>query len=275
MTSHSSTSRFNTCPWAYHLSSQDIHKTAVGPESNYLVWGKAMHAALECHYNRRCDPVHAFCQAYPNDLNPGDTVWTREGGVRTVEAYIGYYQQIDQQWDILDVELKDNPDKPTLVIDLVARHKQSGSVYGWDHKFKAKISRDSGRRYEMDGQISRYTLFLMEKYGDCAGFVMNIVVPGYRQNKWRDQPAGWHWKFDRMIVQRTPQQLEYWQRSQSEWELMIAHCEATGSYPKHLGWNCTMCEYMEYCYSGGDDEILQNLYAIGEQKPFEVVFEDE
>lgn len=276
MTSHSSTNRFNTCPFAYKLNLDGLHKLAVGPEQNYMVWGKAGHAALQAHYTGE-EAATAFMALYGDDLDPTNQVWTREGGIRTIEAYVNYYNQIDSQWEVLATELADPPApaRPTLVIDLVARHKQSGSIYFWDHKFKAKMPYNGSRRYEIDAQISRYTDFVIQRYGDCAGAVINLIVPGYRQNKYRNEPAGWHFKFERIIVGRTPQQLEFWRESQSEWEQLIKHCEDTQVYPKHLGYNCTQCEYLEACYSGMDEEVVSALYGTEVSTPFEVVVEEE
>lgn len=281
MVSHSSTNRFNSCPFAFKLNLDGLHKLAVGPESNYLVWGKAMHKALECYYGPEhavgADFHRAFLDAYPNDLDATNAVWTREGGVKTLEAYDHYYGEIDQQWEVMDVELADNPEKPTLVIDLVARHRQSGSIYGWDHKFKAKMPFNASRRYELDSQITRYSAFVKQRYGDCAGFVVNTVVPGYRQRAYKGEPAGWHWKFERLIVQRTPQQIEYWERSQAEWEGLIRHCQKNDLYPKHLGYGCSQCEFYELCLSADDPEVKEALYTAEpvSNVPFEVVLDDE
>jgi hypothetical protein len=240
-----------------------------------MVWGTAMHLALKCHYGKHNhNPVDSFLDAYPEDLDPSNQVWSRQGGILTVEAYLAYYAEIDKQWEVLAVEHEDNPDKPTLIIDLVAKHRQSGSIYLWDHKFKAKIPFGASRRYELDAQISRYVDYVKRVFGDCAGAVMNIVVPGFRQRAYKGEPAGWNWKFERTTVQRTPQQIEYWQRSQAEWEGLIRHCDKNQLYPKHLGYGCTQCEYLELCISADDPEVKEALYTT-EALPFEVEVDSE
>ena len=174
---------------------------------------------------------------------------------------------------MLATELKDDPINPTLIIDLVAKQKQTGSIYFWDHKFKAKAPWGADRRYGIDAQISRYTDYVQQNYGDCAGAVINIVVPGYRQRAYKGEPAGWHWKFERPIVGRTPQQMEFWRESQAEWEGLIDSCNLSGHYPKHLGYNCTSCQFYEYCFSGADEEVRDALYTTEDIETFEVVVE--
>lgn len=278
MTSHSSTQRFNTCPFAYSLHKEGLTKITTGAESNFAVWGKAMHSGLEAHYRLGASASEYFLDAYPEDLDPQNQVWTREGGVRTLDSYSTYYREIDRQWEVLEVELADPPapERPTLVIDLVARHRQTGSVYLFDHKFKAKMPWGAERRYELDAQLTRYISFVRQKWGDCAGAVVNTIVPGFRQRAYKGEPAGWHCKFERLVVQRTPQQIDFWERSQAEWEGLIRHCEKSSLYPKHLGWQCSSCEYFELCCSGDDPEVRESLYTlepVGQQ--FEVVVEDE
>jgi hypothetical protein len=275
VTSHSSTNRFNGCPFAYKLNKDGLRKVVVGPEANFMVWGKAGHSGLEALYSGKGDPIEAFSRAYPVDLDPENQVWSREGGIRTLEAYQNYYSELDKQWQILDVELRDNVDNPTLILDLVARHNQSGSIYFWDHKFKAKSPFGANKRYEIDSQISRYTDFCLERYGDCAGAVINLIVPGYRQRAYKGEPAGWHFKFERVIVGRTPQQLDYWRQSQAEWECLIDYCDTNGTYPKHLGYNCSFCSFYELCYSANDDEVRDTLYTTEPEEEVDLVVIDE
>lgn len=280
MISHSSTQRFNNCPYAYHLHDQGIHKLAVGVESNKAIWGKAGHAALAARYSGQsldqCREV--WLKEYEHDLDPQDNIWCREGAVRTLEAYWNYYESIDQQWEPLGVEVADNPDKPTLIIDLIAKHKQSGSIYFWDHKFKTKADWGAGRRYAMDAQITRYTAYVQEQYGDCAGCVMNMVVPNFRLRAYKGDPPGWVFKFERLLVSRSPEQIKYWQDSQRDWEQTIEHCKANNLYPKHLGYSCSMCEYYELCFASGDPEIRDALYGTEiptVKAPFVVIDETE
>ena len=275
MTSYSSTNRFNTCPWAYKLAKDGLRKVTAGPESNKMAWGAAMHRALKAIYSGGFGETE-FLAAYPEDLDPADEVWSRAGGIRTVEAYVSYYQDIDKQWEVLEVELADDPVKPSLIIDLIARHRQTGSIYFWDHKFKSKMPWDVNKSYQIDSQMMRYTAFTAERYGECAGAVVNIVVPGYRARAYKGEPAGWYWKFKRETVGFTLQQLEFWQTSQEQWEQVIVECELNDRWPKHLGYNCSRCEFYEACYSAMDEEVVATLYTTGPvEQPFSVVVEEE
>lgn len=269
--SHSSTSTFNSCPYAWKLSRVDkLGKIEVGPESVYSTWGAAGHSALMLYYQgkpiKEC--IDRFLENYPNDLDPDNMAWTREGGTRMLEAYEIRYGEDLETWRVLETELadrvvlSDEGEESNVIIDLIAQHRPSGSIYFWDHKFKAKFDQRSWRRYDIDAQISRYSLYVAQRYGDCAGCQMNVIVPGYRQRAYKDEPAGFHFKFERQVVTRTRQQLEYFQESQRDWERLIQHCQDTGCWPKSLGYSCGFCEFYELCVSANDSEVVNTLYEV-------------
>ena len=274
MHSHSSTQRFNTCPYAYKLSKLDgLVRTAYQLESNDREWAIAGHRGLHAYYTGG-NPVAAFSAAYPTDLDPIEKVWTREGGIRTLEAYAERYDLARDQWDILEAELdnrvegEDEASEGHVIIDLVTRHRSSGSVYFWDHKFKHKLNQFTGRQYELDSQLSRYASYVQTKYGECAGAIVNIICPGYRQRAYKGEPAGWHFRFEQNVYNRSKDQIEVWRREQAVWEAAIEQCQRVGHFPRHYGWQCGRCEFYDVCFAereGGDSSSVRDAMYGGLQ----------
>ena len=265
--SHSTTSNFNQCPTYYKYDKVDCLERAEPPgaAANDLQWGVAIHAGLSAHYNGGDLRMvqDAFLKAYCEDLDASDVVKTREGGLRTLEAYVEWYRERDSLWEILYVEKGDAEsaaDRDSLRIDIVARHKTSGSIYFWDHKTTKKLGWEE-EKYAIDGQVSRYTLYVREKFGDCAGAIINSICPMFRQRRWKDRPAGWDVQFSRSqpIIQSV-EQLDQWRRSQLAWESMVDWCKETGTWPKHLGWKCSRCQFFELCQGAEGWKPSNSMY---------------
>lgn len=272
MHSHSATSGFNNCPWKHRLQQLGYKGQDGDVRSNKRLWGIALHRGLHLLHTGSSveDAVEAFLAAYPEDIDPGDKTRTQVAGSRTLWAYRERWGT-DDGWEVLESEFH-NPedereDEGHLVIDLVMRHRASGSIYFWDHKVKTKWD-GSGKSYELDGQLSRYASYVKERWGDCAGALVNVIVPHYRERKWKDRPAGWDIQFDRKLYSRTPDQIAAWRASQADWEVLIHVCEERKVFPHHYGSLCSYCEYFDGCYGqsqGGGMEVFEALYRPGAQ----------
>jgi hypothetical protein len=182
--SHSSTQQFNTCPYAYKLRKIDgLKRTTYDFAGNDKAWGIAGHAGLKVIHSGGTvtQSQDAFIALYPNDMGgPKELAWTREGGLRTMEAYYDHYQLMIDEWETMAVESCSWDDEVesgdgNLIIDWVARQRASGSLYFWDHKFKHDIKGGSLKQYDLDSQITRYTAYMMSKYGECAGAVVQMI----------------------------------------------------------------------------------------------------
>lgn len=270
MHSHSATSTFNNCPWKHRLQQLGYKAQVADERSNDRLWGIALHAGLRKLYKSNGQtPEQAFTQAYPETLDPSDITRTVSSGLIVLKAYAERYAKDLEEWEVLEAEF-DNPEDEReahghLVIDLVMKHRASGSVYFWDHKVKRKWD-GSGKQYELDAQLSRYASYVKERWGDCAGALVNVIVPHYRERKWKDRPAGWDIQFDRKLYSRTTDQIEAWRRSQWEWECMMMSCDQMGKWPHHYGSLCSYCEFYDGCYAqsqGSGMEMFEALYRPG------------
>ena len=283
MQSHSSTSAFNNCPYRHHLEKLGYRQQVVGASDNKRVWSIALHAALKCVHTGQLAKVQPeFLRLYPKNLDESDRTRTIESAWQTLHAYQSRWANDASEWEVLEAEFDNQDDvdeeQSHLVIDLVMRHRASGSIYPWDHKVKTKWDA-RGKQYELDAQISRYAAYVHYKWGDCSGFLVNVIVPQYRERKWKDRPAGWDIQFDRKLYSRTTDQIEAWKRSQADWEQLIAYCNASGVWPKHYGSLCSWCSYFDGCYSesqGAGPEIWETLYRPGvhAEEEFNVQIED-
>ena len=284
MQSHSSTSAFNNCPYRHHLEKLGYRQQVVGASDNKRVWSIALHAALKSLHTDHTQ-THArneFSKLYPKNLDEGDRTRTIEAAFETLHSYQARWARDYEEWECLEAEFDNrddvDEDQSRLVIDLVMKHRASGSIYFWDHKVKSKWD-GQGKSFELDAQLSRYAAYVAERWGDCAGALVNVIVPQYRERKWKDRPAGWDIQFDRKLYSRTLDQIEAWKRSQADWEQLIEYCNASGVWPKHYGSLCAWCEFFDGCMAeshGSGSEIWETLYRPGAElaQDFNVEVED-
>lgn len=267
---------FNGCPKRYELSRVlGLSRVSDGASEHHLRWGQAIHAALEAHYKgHTVEQVKAaFLAVYPTNLDEKDNAKTVENGLAVLEQYVAYYKGQDTVWEVLATEhegaIEIGEEDHGLHIDLVARHKQTGEVYFWDHKTSGK---EPGvtywKGYELSGQVTRYAVYVKEKYGSCAGCYINNVAVKFllRKNKYGEGP-GLVVRFERQLFNRTPQQIDYWRRSDEDWMKMIEFCKVNNVWPKALNTLCSWCEFYDLCLASGDEQIKELLY--GNKEVFE------
>ena len=268
MHSHSATSTFNNCPWKHRLLALGYKEQVIDAKSNDRQWGIALHRALQTLYTGgdKAAIWQAFVEAYPVDLDAEDKLRTQEAAHETLAAYMVRWCMDDKNWEVLASEFHNPEDEREaeghLVIDLVMKHKASSSIYFWDHKVKRKWD-GSGKSYELDAQLSRYASYVKERWGDCAGALVNVIVPSHRERKWKDRPAGWDVRLDRVMFSRTSDQIEAWRQSQGDWEALMAMADEGGVWPKHYGPLCSYCSFFSGCYGqaqGSGMEIFDSLY---------------
>lgn len=260
---------FNSCPFKYKLEKIDgLKKIEEGEDSHDKNWGAAIHEALRSHYQGKSwqEITESFLRIYPKHLKEDDLAKTPETGIQCLKLYREYYANQDTAWEILSTEeegiIEIGGEEHELHVDLVARSKQSGDIYLWDHKTTGKTpSYTYWKAYELSGQISRYVSWCSEKYGSCSGAIINNITVGYRSKRYKDEPAGFWCKFERQIFNRSKTQLDYWRQSDEEWMRLIKVCEQTDTWPKALNKLCAWCAYYELCLSNNDEQIRELLYC--------------
>lgn len=189
---------FKSCPEKYHLQYRyektpdgkwlGLAKPDATKDDHHKNWGSAIHAGLKTFYLKGgwSDVKRAFEEGYPEQLDFSDKAKTRENGILLLERYIKRYEGQDKHWEILDVEVRQEFELYpgvvyTVKMDLVLR--QQGCVYFLDHKTtKMDASIDAGywTQFEPNSQITGYTAFCIERYGECSGGIINALGIGFR-----------------------------------------------------------------------------------------------
>ena len=272
--SYSSKKAYNNCPYRYKLRYVDrIVKIEDEEAANDRRWGSAVHCALEGLYKGKSEGecFELFKESYPKDLKASDPSKTIKSGELCIKQYISFWSEQDKLWEVLDVEVREEMviagESENLVIDLVARHKQSGDIYFWDHKTSKKRPTYSyWKQFGLSSQITRYTKHIQDKHGNCAGAIINNIVPGFRKRAYKGEPAGYHYTFERQTFQRSKQQVDFWLRSEEDWNALIDFSKASGAYPKALDYSCGYCDYYALCMASGDEQIREIMYKQREDK---------
>lgn len=265
---HSERSKFNNCPYAFHLGQEGWRKISMTANAEDRTFGQAIHEGLKAHYDGKewADIEKAYSSLYPADKQYKDKAKDHESGLFTLKNYQEYWSEQDKLWEILGTEVADkvlfNEEEHSLHIDLLAKHKQTGEIWAWDHKTTDKaLGKGFWKKYELDSQVTRYTQWVIEKYGTCGGFIINGIQVGHRERMYKGEPAGYYQKFDRQPFSRNPQQIQFWMESEAEWKALIEHCEKSGKWPKHLGSLCGWCDFYELCMSADNESVRETLYT--------------
>lgn len=281
---HSERSSFNSCPYRYSLEKGGLRRITAAPTSNAedRTFGQAVHAGLKAHYDGKdWEAILAeYTSVYP-DKEYKTVAKNYESGKFLLQNYRTYWSEQDKLWEILGTEVADkisfNDEEHELHIDLVAKNRQTEEVWAWDHKATEKqLGKGFWKKYELDSQITRYTKWVADKYGNCGGFIINAMQVGHRQKMYKGEPAGYYQNFDRQPFSRNPQQIQFWKDSERDWATLIEICQKSDTWPKHLSSLCGWCDYYELCMSANNESVRETLYTnepLGEEEEFSVIDE--
>lgn len=267
---NSSRESFNNCPRKYKHEQDGLQKIVESSDKNHADWGSAIHLGLKTHYDGGSleDAKKAFLSLYPENLDETNMAKNKDSGLAVIERYIQHYGSIDSVWEILATEeegsVEFSGETHDLHVDLIARHRQSCEIYLWDHKTTEKnVNPSYWMGFELSAQLTRYTVYVKEKYGQCSGAIINNIAVKHLKikNKYGEGP-GFVCSFDRQMFNRTPQQIAFWKESEEDWLKLIRFCETENAWPKALGKLCSYCSYYELCMASGDDQIKELMYEI-------------
>lgn len=196
--SYSTLSKFHDCDYKgylYHIVG--LRPREIRQDDHHSLYGIAFAAALETFYKSGLKnddhSTRNVLQVFESSfigLNSSERAKTLENGKIALARYIAKYSELDKEYEILEVEQGDYTDDGLIVHpDLIVRQKSNGNVYGVDHKVSGKYETDGGARkgssgylgqdwfakYENSHQIGIYARYIREKYGQCAGFIINAI----------------------------------------------------------------------------------------------------
>lgn len=265
---HSERVCFNNCPQKYKWQKEHLRPLTMSFNAEDRNFGIAIHEGLKAFYDGGdwAKIEKAFSSSYPREKEYKTQAKSHESGILTLKAYIEYWREQDKQWEVLGTEVADivefNYEEHGLHIDLIARHRQTDEIWAWDHKTTDKpLGKGFWKKYELDSQVTRYTKYVADKYGSCGGFIINGIQVGHRKRAYMGEPAGYHQHFERQPFSRSKQQIEFWMKSEKEWQTLIQFCEEMNNYPKHLGSLCGYCDYYALCLSSDNESVKETMFT--------------
>lgn len=243
------------CPLMGHYQ-YDLHLQPREGSSHHLAFGKAMHKAFEILYTQgdAAKAKAALREWYPQQLDLADLAKTADNGCFTIDAYIKEYGW-DKDWKVLAVENMDMTEDDYVVkLDLVVEEQRTGNILGVDHKFTGRyLNADFFNEFNPNSQVTQYYRYVKEKFGRCDGFIVNAVGMRYRQRAHKGEPAGFWCAFERLVLNRTEQQIAQDQESKQYWIERIERARETGIYGMNTS-SCRFCSYRQACGAGWDWE---------------------
>lgn len=287
--SHSSIALYKSCPTKWKFSTLDGLVQINGGGRHDLDYGVAIHAGFETLYGEGGTvrlAQEAFLAAYPPDRYPaalpnwalGKTV---NNGLNALRGYAIHWRNEDSNWEILEIEkLQDvaaeGENSRVVKLDLVIRDKRDGGIYGVDHKTTGKyLDKEYWPQFEPHSQIRGYTRYIKDKWGECAGFIINAVSlkhrsKAYTPRKGADRtplPAGDWFSFGRMLYTPNENMLALEDANVAYWTDAIEQDVVSGKF----GYNTAEChkglfhcEYIDLCAPGytwpRDEELISEWY---------------
>lgn len=264
---------FMQCPrkYCYEYIEQIERQESMETEHDKS-WGQAIHVGLETWYKTHdlAQSKEAFLKVYPRQLKEDDLAKTPESGKLLLQAYTAFYYEQDKNWEILEVEKEDSftfeDIEWTVHLDVIARNKQAGDIYFWDHKTTARTPDFSyWKSFELSSQLTAYTTYIISKYGQCSGAIVNALIVGHRQRAWKGEPAGHWFKFERQIFNRNAKQVKTWQENVRQWKTKLEFSHDQEVWPTHDSQLCNWCQFRELCIACDDEEIKETLYKKKEE----------
>lgn len=260
------------CPLSAHLQ-HDLHLAARGGSSHHLAFGAACHDAWYTLYTENdIKKAQATLRArYPKQIDLEDLGKTADNGCFAIECYVKEYNW-DKQWKILSLEEMDaGEDNYVVKLDMVVEDIRTGDILGLDHKFTGSyLNADFFNQFNPNSQVTQYYKYIIEKYGRCDGFIIDAVSLRHRSRastyQGVKQAAGPWVAMERLVLNRTEQQIEQDTISRDDTITDIERCRALGRYRMHTS-SCRFCAYRSICAAGWDashdmELILQNYRQV-------------
>lgn len=261
--------QFINCPRAYrNRYILKLRKAVDDDREMYLNWGKALHSALEAYYkgNAKEESLKIFSDTYtPIDT---DKIRTPANGITLLTNYFNYYEGNtnelgDKNMTTLGVEIKDTfmiGDVEWLVkIDRVV--KNNAGVWCLDHKSTTKSLYTFFNNFNPNSQVSGYVDYCIRKYGQCSGFIPNVLYYGQRERAYKGEPAGFYCQFQRDIVNRTKEQIDDFEKNVLYWTKKLQVAIDSNEFGKNES-NCSRCGFRELCVSVDDENVKDTIYEV-------------
>lgn len=261
---------FITCPRKYYNRYVlQLKKARYDERDIDKDFGSAVHAALEVLYKEH-DLVKAK-QCFREGFTGLETekCKTPANGEILIEAYWNYWNKpvsdlSDTNLETVGVEVLDTVEIGQVQYLVKVDRIVKNNIGHWfmDHKTTTKLGNNYFYQFDPNMQFSGYAKYVTAKYGQCAGGIVDAIVVGHREKPYKGEPAGFHFKFVRDIVNRNKEQLADFEQNVIAWCGALGEALETNVWPKNEG-SChgfKGCAYKELCTSCDDQEIRETLY---------------
>lgn len=269
---------FISCPRKYKLRMIDcLRKVKYDERDLDLSFGKAIHGALEIIYKKEgLDKAKEWFTANFHGIE-GQKVKTPANGLMLLDRYHTYYQQAnndlsDVNLEVLEVEIVDEfkiQDIDYIVkVDTIVKSK--AGIFVLEHKTTTKLPYNYFYQFDPNMQISGYCNYVLQKYGQCSGAIINAMVVGYRARAYKGEPAGFHCQFVREIVNRSKEQLKDFEVNVSGWVDKLEIAKSANMFPRNTQ-ACHQfkgCGFKELCSNCDDEQIRTTLYETYDPKEY-------
>lgn len=236
-----------------------------------LRWGEALHVGLEQFDGTKESIENAVKAFHSRFLESADDVGhryakvkTRANGEAVLRQYVEFYANNFSNWKTIANEQIGQIHIGNIVylVKIDKLIENNGCIYVVDYKSTAsKKTQTYMDKFELSTQVSGYVAWAKQKYENCAGFIPVVMFCGYRERKYKDEPAGFHVRYDYTLVNRTKEQLEEFEKDVMRCYEEIMHSYKSGFWKKHpTACEYWGCEYAELCRSCDDECVKESLY---------------
>lgn len=260
------------CPRKYRYKYIDkIIKSIYDETSIDISFGQMMHGALERYYKDAGSDVAIewFADNFV-DLK-GEAVKTKENGVKLLTAYFNRWSDksdglADDKFETLAVEPVDSfmiGDDIKYVVKIDRIVKSLSGIYPMDHKTTKSIKYNYFWQFDPNMQMSGYCKYCEVKYGQCSGAIIDAIECGYRKRVYKGEPAGFHAKFIREVVNRSIEQLVDFEGNVKSWVSRLSKSLNTNDFPKNekACHDYRGCGFRELCQSCDDESVRESMYV--------------
>lgn len=260
---------FIECPKCYYNRYIRKLKKIIEDEREVdMNFGGKIHKALEVFYkdSSKEEALKVFNESFIPLA--GDKIRTPQHGTTLLTNYFNYYagktnELGDTYMITLAVETVDSfliGDIEWLVkIDRIV--KTNAGIFVLDHKCTQKSLYTFINKFTPSMQVSGYVAYVEQKYGQCSGFIPNVLYFGFRKRAYKGEPAGFHCQFQRDIVNRTKEQIEDFKNNVISWVEKLKQAELDMLWSKNES-QCSRCGYKELCISCDDENVQETLYQV-------------
>jgi len=236
-------------------------------------FGSCIHNALHKYYltGNMLEAMEGFKKEF-NGLE-SEKVKTPKNGLELLKMYEEYWKQptgdlSDSMFETLELEkVSEFEIAPNLTyivkIDRIAKHKTAG-IFVIDHKTTKGMPYNYFWKFDPNLQVDGYCYYATQTYGQCSGFIPNVMDMGYRERKYLSNPPGFHCKFVREIVNRNKEQLEDFKEQVEWWAWRLQTSLDNNIFPRNKG-RCNDfrgCTYKDLCKCLDDEQVLETMYEV-------------